>query len=73
MRRPRVFFVCILAVMVAGAAFAGNDELVNFWKDARAKAQPRPMVGTPGSEANANKTRVGLEFGTTTRDVLAKA
>ncbi len=70
MRPPSVFFACTLAIAVAGAAAAQDDVLTDFWRNARAKVQPRSMAA---QNSVATITRVGLEFGTTTRELLAKA
>jgi hypothetical protein len=73
MRRLSVLVVCVLLFSIAGSAVADDDLLVNFWKEQReaAKAQQRQAAAASGRPMN--KSFVGLEFGTTAHDLLAKA
>jgi len=73
MRRLSVLVVCILLVSVAGSAVANDDVLTRFWKEQREAAQPQAMQAHVAHGTPASKTLVGLEFGTTTHDLLAKA
>ena len=73
MRRLSLLVVCIFLVSVSGFASADDDLLTRFWKEQREAAQQPAMQAQAAPGVPAAKTLVSLEFGTVTRDLLAKA
>lgn len=62
---------CVLCVLLAAFGVEGADQddfLTRFWTDQRQAQQPEIMGG-----AASTKALTGIEFGTTSHDLLAKA
>jgi len=62
------FALCVFLVALGVEASDQDDVLTHFWKEQRQSQQPQTMGSAPGT-----KEMTGVEFGTTARELLAKA
>jgi hypothetical protein len=69
MRRCSTLVVCALVISVAGIALADDNLLTRFWEEQRAAEKPARMA----TQNPATKDLIGIEFGTVSRELLAKA
>jgi len=69
MRCFSTLVVCALVISVAGIALADDSVLTKFWEEQRSAEQPGRMA----TQGPSTKALVGIEFGTVSRELLAKA
>ncbi len=73
MRRPACFFVFLLSVAVSSSLFADGNVLTKYWKEQRSLPQAQTMRDVVAARSGRTKALVGMEFGTVSRELLAKA
>ncbi len=73
MLRSACCFVSLLVISVTGSVCANDNLLTRYWQEQRSLPQVQATRDRVAAQASQAKALVGMEFGTVSRELLAKA